>query len=86
MRSYQPTLVGHQGQIKKALKLIEESKKPILYIGGGIQPGHDSRINGGVERQGNSFLSSPVVGGSHRTGATAVESVNRWPDRAVITV
>jgi len=36
IRSYNPTLFGHPGQIKKAAKLISESKKPILYIGGGI--------------------------------------------------
>ncbi|HEX2966677.1 MAG TPA: biosynthetic-type acetolactate synthase large subunit [Syntrophorhabdaceae bacterium] len=36
MRSYQPTYVGHQGQIKKALHLIASSKRPVLYTGGGI--------------------------------------------------
>src|SRR3989339_1222034 len=32
---YKPTYFGHSGQIKRAAKLIAESKKPILYIGGG---------------------------------------------------
>jgi acetolactate synthase-1/2/3 large subunit len=36
IRSYQPTYVGHAGQIKKAMKLIASSKKPVLYTGGGI--------------------------------------------------
>ena len=36
LRSYNPKYVGHPGQIKRAAKLIMESKKPILYIGGGI--------------------------------------------------
>ncbi|USD60901.1 acetolactate synthase 3 large subunit [Vibrio sp. SCSIO 43140] len=35
MRSYNPTLSGHKGQIKKALKAILEAKKPVLYVGGG---------------------------------------------------
>ncbi|QOV30239.1 acetolactate synthase 3 large subunit [Vibrio diabolicus] len=35
MRSYKPTTSGHKGQIKKALKLLLEAKKPVLYIGGG---------------------------------------------------
>ncbi|HHF3231476.1 TPA: acetolactate synthase 3 large subunit [Vibrio diabolicus] len=35
MRSYKPTTSGHKGQIKKALKSLLESKKPVLYIGGG---------------------------------------------------
>jgi len=36
MRSYQPTYFGHPGQIKKAVKLIVNSKKPLIYAGGGI--------------------------------------------------
>jgi len=36
MRSYKPTYFGHPGQIKKAVKLISDSKKPLLYIGGGV--------------------------------------------------
>ncbi|MFH1645890.1 MAG: biosynthetic-type acetolactate synthase large subunit [Candidatus Omnitrophota bacterium] len=36
IRSYNPTYVGHPGQIKKAAKLIEKSKKPIIYAGGGV--------------------------------------------------
>ncbi|NUW73603.1 acetolactate synthase 3 large subunit [Vibrio mediterranei] len=35
MRSYNPTMTGHKGQIKKALKAILEAKKPVLYVGGG---------------------------------------------------
>lgn len=36
MRGYKPTYFGHPGQIKKAAKLIAGSKKPILFIGGGV--------------------------------------------------
>jgi len=36
MRSYKPTYFGHPGQIKKAAKFISDSKRPILYIGGGV--------------------------------------------------
>jgi len=36
IRSYQPTYIGHVGQIKKAMKLIASSKRPVLYTGGGI--------------------------------------------------
>ncbi len=35
IRGYNPTLFGHPGQIKKAVKLISLSKKPIIYAGGG---------------------------------------------------
>jgi len=36
MRSYKPTLSGHPGQIKKAVKLISQSSRPIIYAGGGV--------------------------------------------------
>ncbi|HAH19815.1 MAG: acetolactate synthase, large subunit, biosynthetic type [Omnitrophica WOR_2 bacterium GWF2_43_52] len=36
IRGYKPTLFGHPGQIKKAARLIAASKRPILYIGGGV--------------------------------------------------
>ncbi len=36
IRSYNPTYMGHPGQIKRAAKLIMHSKRPLLYIGGGV--------------------------------------------------
>jgi len=36
MRSYKPTYEGHPGQILKACKLIEASKRPVIYSGGGV--------------------------------------------------
>src|SRR3989338_5132177 len=36
MRSYNPVIKGHSGQIKKALKLLLEAKRPMLYTGGGV--------------------------------------------------
>ncbi|MDD5281383.1 MAG: biosynthetic-type acetolactate synthase large subunit [Candidatus Omnitrophica bacterium] len=36
LRSYNPRYTGHPGQIKRAAKLIMESKKPIFYVGGGV--------------------------------------------------
>ncbi len=35
MRSYNPTRAGHKGQIKRAVKLLAEARKPVMYIGGG---------------------------------------------------
>lgn len=35
MRSYNPTVQGHRGQIKRALQTILAAKKPIMYVGGG---------------------------------------------------
>ncbi|HVO33225.1 MAG TPA: biosynthetic-type acetolactate synthase large subunit [Elusimicrobiota bacterium] len=35
IRSYRPTTKGHPVQIKRAAELIKESKRPLLYVGGG---------------------------------------------------
>jgi acetolactate synthase-1/2/3 large subunit len=35
MRSYNPTLKGHSKQIKKAVKLMQNAQRPVLYVGGG---------------------------------------------------
>ena len=35
MRSYSPVEKGHLGQIKKAVQIIAEAKRPIVYSGGG---------------------------------------------------
>ena len=36
LRSYSPTVQGHKGQIKKALKALLVAKKPVLFVGGGV--------------------------------------------------
>ena len=44
MRSYNPTVQGHRGQIKRALPTILAAKKPVMYVGGGA-------INAGCEAE-----------------------------------
>ena len=36
MRSYNPVVRGHPGQIKRALDLILSAKRPMIYTGGGV--------------------------------------------------
>jgi len=36
MRSYNPVLKGHQGQIKKAVQLLAAAERPMIYTGGGV--------------------------------------------------
>jgi acetolactate synthase-1/2/3 large subunit len=36
MRSYNPVVKGHLGQIKKAMQLLLEAKRPMIYTGGGV--------------------------------------------------
>ena len=36
MRSYNPVVKGHLGQIKKAIDMILQAKRPVFYTGGGV--------------------------------------------------
>lgn len=36
IRGYRPTYEGHLGQIQRSVNLILKSKRPILYVGGGV--------------------------------------------------
>lgn len=40
IRSYQPSLKGHSGQIKKAVETLLAAKRPIIYSGGGVVLGN----------------------------------------------
>ncbi|MBF0417427.1 MAG: biosynthetic-type acetolactate synthase large subunit [Magnetococcales bacterium] len=35
IRSYKPTLSGHIGQIRRGAKMLQQAKRPLLYVGGG---------------------------------------------------
>jgi len=57
IRSYKPTYCGHPGQIRRAAKMIAESKKPVIYAGGGV-------ILSGASKQLKEFaekINSPVT-------------------------
>ena len=36
MRSYNPVVKGHSGQIKKAVQMLLDAKRPMIYAGGGV--------------------------------------------------
>ncbi len=42
MRSYNPSVSGHKGQIKKAVELLLSAQKPVIYSGGGVVLGEAS--------------------------------------------
>jgi len=43
IRSYNPVVTGHKGQIKKAVDLLLSAQKPIIYTGGGVVLGEASK-------------------------------------------
>ncbi|SDT87154.1 acetolactate synthase 3 large subunit [Halopseudomonas salegens] len=43
LRSYNPAIRGHSGQIRKAMEMLAEAKRPIIYAGGGVILGGGSK-------------------------------------------
>jgi acetolactate synthase-1/2/3 large subunit len=42
MRSYNPVVKGHTGQLKRAAQMLLEAKRPMIYAGGGVVLGNAS--------------------------------------------
>ncbi len=43
IRSYNPAVTGHKGQIKKAVDLLLSAERPVIYSGGGVVLGEASK-------------------------------------------
>ena len=43
LRSYNPVTKGHPGQTKKAIQLLLEAKRPMIYAGGGVVLGNAAK-------------------------------------------
>ncbi|MFO7592791.1 MAG: biosynthetic-type acetolactate synthase large subunit, partial [Pseudomonadota bacterium] len=43
MRSYNPVVKGHTGQIKKAVNMMLTAKRPMIYSGGGVVQGNAAK-------------------------------------------
>lgn len=57
LRGYHPLYFGHMGQINKAVEIINSSRKPVLYVGGGV-------INSNASKEVYNFakkLNAPVT-------------------------
>ncbi|XOV90337.1 MAG: acetolactate synthase 3 large subunit [Pseudomonadota bacterium] len=44
LRSYSPAVKGHTGQIKKAVSMLFEAERPMIYTGGGVIQGEGSEL------------------------------------------
>ena len=40
LRSYNPTVRGHSGQIRRAVKALLDAERPVIYTGGGVVQGN----------------------------------------------
>ena len=62
MRSYQPVNRGHQGQIKRAIKTLISSKRPIIYAGGGVIIDNASEHLTQLARRFNAPVTNTLMG------------------------
>ena len=62
MRSYQPVNRGHQGQIKRAIKTLTSSKRPIIYAGGGVIIDNASEYLTQLARRVNAPVTNTLMG------------------------
>ena len=62
IRSYSPAVRGHSGQIKKAVQLLLEAKRPVLYAGGGVIQGNASAELTAFARKLNAPLTHTLMG------------------------
>ena len=62
LRSYTPAQRGHAGQIKKALQLLLQAKRPIIYAGGGVIQGNASAQLTELARRLNAPVTNTLMG------------------------
>lgn len=69
LKGYRPVSKGHSGQIKKALDLILQSEKPLIYCGGGAMPTDDKSSLQDFAELFNIPLASTLTGTSAFLGS-----------------
>ncbi len=62
MRSYNPTSKGHAGQIKRAVQMLLEAKRPVIYSGGGVILGNAAEQLTELARQLGFPVTSTLMG------------------------
>jgi len=71
MRSYKPVDKGHTGQIRKAVQLLQQAERPMIYAGGGVILANASQeLNRLVEKVGAPVTNTLMgLGGSRASDA-----------------
>ena len=62
IRSYNPVHVGHAGQIKRAVRMMLEAKRPMLYTGGGVILGNAAESLTAITRALNYPITNTLMG------------------------
>jgi acetolactate synthase-1/2/3 large subunit len=62
MRSYSPATRGHSGQIKKAVQMLMNAERPVIYTGGGVVQGDGSEQLKTLARKLNYPVTNTLMG------------------------
>lgn len=62
LRSYQPSIKGHAGQIRRAVDLLMSAKRPVVYTGGGVIASNASEELRALVRQLNLPVTNTLMG------------------------
>ncbi len=62
MRSYNPVVKGHMGQVKRAVELLMSAKRPMIYTGGGVILGEASEALTAFTRQLGYPITNTLMG------------------------
>lgn len=62
LRSYTPATKGHSGQIKKAVGMLLQAKRPMIYTGGGVVLGEGSELLRELVRKLKYPITSTLMG------------------------
>ena len=62
LRSYTPASRGHSGQIKKAVQLLLQAKRPVIYAGGGVIQGEGSELLTKLAQELNYPVTNTLMG------------------------
>jgi acetolactate synthase-1/2/3 large subunit len=62
LRSYSPKENGHSGQIKKAVTMLLNAKRPMIYAGGGVVQGNASEALTELARELNYPVTNTLMG------------------------
>ena len=82
MRSYNPVVKGHQGQLRKALSLLLAAERPMVYTGGGIILGNASpELNRFVDLLGAPVTNTLMGLGGYRASDSKFVGMPGMQDR-----
>jgi acetolactate synthase-1/2/3 large subunit len=71
MRSYNPVVKGHQGQIRKAVQLLLQAERPMIYTGGGVILGNAApELNALVDQLGFPCTNTLMGLGGYRASSS----------------